>query len=82
MNNRNLFLTVLKDENEDVSRYLFPCEGRGGICSMTLRLLLLVSRVPWLVDDGLCLPSHHLSAIHICLLFQISRFYKDTGILV
>ena len=42
---------------------------------------LLVSRVPQLVDDDLHLPSHHLSSIHICLLSQISRFYKDTGVL-
>ena len=82
MDNRNVFLAVLKAENEGVSRYhRFPCEGRGGICSMTLCQLLLVSRVPWPVDDSLRLPSHHLSSIHICLLFQISHFYKDTGIL-
>ena len=81
MDNRNVFLAVLKAENEGVSRYLFPCEGRGGVCSMTLCQLLLVSRVPRPVDDSLRLPSHHLSSIHICLLFQISHFYKDTGIL-
>ena len=81
MNNRNLFLTVLKAENEGVSRYLFACEGGGGRGSMTLLQLLLVSRVPQLADDGLRSPSHHLSSIHICLLFQISHLYKDTGIL-
>ena len=80
MNNRHLFLAVLKAENEGVSRNVFPCEGRG-VCSVPLLQLLLVSRVPQPVDDDLRLPSHHLSSIYICLLSQISRFYKDTGML-
>ena len=35
MNNRHLFLAVLKAENEGVSRNVFPCEGRG-VCSVPL----------------------------------------------